>query len=142
MGAIAATGAGISVAGDDRVVYTFDTRTWRVKTRWNCPITHEPTALARSRLDDALCYVSSLDNALYCGEFDGLTSSEGQGRDVGTRVGAREHLSFRGDSRWVGFDTVLADGAAADAQQEVLLGVTEGGSVYAVANAQLLHDYL
>ena len=136
--AAAFDGSLLCTATADRVVYTIDTRTWKVLARWPCPTKHAPTGLSLSVADSsqALCFISSGNNELVCGPRAG-TRPHGKGRDFGCTLDSIEHRVLRGDSRWIGFGNVAAEHAGGT--HDVLIGVCESGSAYAVTCAERLH---
>ncbi|ETV97021.1 hypothetical protein H310_09856 [Aphanomyces invadans] len=127
-------GNSVALGGEDKVAYIYDTRKWKLRAVWRCPLKYDVAYLAFSPTDPSLCYVAGLDNELMVGKFDG---SEKKKKDKHaneyspTILQMNHRLGFRGDSRWVGLD-VVQDITGDD----LAIGACESGSVYAIHPAQ------
>ncbi|KAG9401831.1 hypothetical protein AC1031_007540 [Aphanomyces cochlioides] len=124
-------GNSIAIGGEDKIAFIYDTRKWKLRSLWRCPLKYDLAFLSFSPTDPTLCYVAGLDNELMCGKYEGKKQKSNEPKEYSPSILQMNHrLGFRGDSRWIGLDVLGQDG------QDMALGICEGGSAYAVAPAQ------
>ncbi|KAF0698345.1 Aste57867_11023 [Aphanomyces stellatus] len=127
-------GNSIAIGGEDKIAYIYDTRKWKLRSLWRCPLKYDLAYLAFSPSDPTLCYVAGLDNELMCGKYDGSEQKkkkEEQAKEYSPSILQMNHrLGFRGDSRWIGLDVAGANG------DDMAVGICESGSAYAIRPAQ------
>ncbi|RQM12041.1 hypothetical protein B5M09_004890 [Aphanomyces astaci] len=126
-------GNSVAIGGEDKIAYIYDTRKWKLRSLWRCPLKYELAYLAFSPTDPTLCYVAGLDNELMVGTFDGAEKKKHAAKEHSPSIlQMNHHLGFRGDSRWIGVD-VIRDGSGG---HDLAVGACESGSVYAIQPAQ------
>ncbi|OQS07507.1 hypothetical protein THRCLA_00487 [Thraustotheca clavata] len=127
-------GNSIAMGGEDKVAYIYDTRMWKLRNRWRCPLKYDIAFLAFSPNDPKLCYVAGLDNELMCGRFDGSDKKKNKEAPAySPSILQQNHrLGFRGDSRWIGLNIVSSK------NQDMGFGICENGSAYAIRPAQYM----
>lgn len=124
-------GSNIAVAGKDRTVHVFDTRSNTFRERWPACLKYECAGLKLSRHKEGMAYVCGVDNEFAFGAWDSKAADSFRGREslmlsgANTKSPRRAH-GFRGDARIVGLDRCC------DEDGEVVAAISEAGSFYFV----------
>ncbi|KDO20654.1 hypothetical protein SPRG_13407 [Saprolegnia parasitica CBS 223.65] len=131
-------GHSIAMGGEDKVAYIYDTRMWKLRNRWRCPLKYDIAYLAFSPSQSSLCYVAGLDNELMCGEHDASKEKKQKHKEPAPAYSPsilqqNHRLGFRGDSRWIGLDIV-----SASEDEDMGVGICESGSAYVIRPAQYM----
>jgi hypothetical protein len=120
----------IAVAGKDRTVHVFDTRTLSFQERWSSCLKYECAGLRMSRQLEGMVYACSVDNEVACGIYcSRVAEMVGPGTTSLMMSGAsakssRRVFGFRGDVRLMGMDSYHDDAG------EIVVAVSEFGSLY------------
>lgn len=114
LNAIACSSEGlVAVGGAERVVMVMDPLKWTPRSRWTGCLKYEVTGLSFSAVDPGLIYVHGLDYEVVCAPWN-------REKTGGSNTPA---FSFRGDSRWLGFDKCC--------DSDLFAGWSEAGTIYA-----------
>eukprot|EP01121_Diplochlamys_sp_Union-15-3_P001425 TRINITY_DN11234_c0_g1_i1.p1 TRINITY_DN11234_c0_g1~~TRINITY_DN11234_c0_g1_i1.p1 ORF type:complete len:152 (-),score=27.44 TRINITY_DN11234_c0_g1_i1:4-459(-) len=106
----------VVVGGRDRSVYVIDLMKHAQRAVWKNAIKYEITSLHLSR-DPKLCFVSGQDSEIICGTWQGRRKKGANYSEDGIRA----------DSRWIGLTY--------SAKHDLLVGVTQSGTLYTITNA-------
>lgn len=121
----------VAVAGKDRTVHVFDTRSTTFRERWPTCLKYECAGLKLSRRNEGMVYVCGVDNEFAYGAWDSKAAETFRGNEslmlsgANTKSPRRAH-GFRGDARIVGLDRLC------DEDGEVVAAVSDAGSFYVV----------
>jgi hypothetical protein len=120
----------VAVAGKDRTVHVFDSRTLSFQERWPSCLKYECAGLRMSRKLEGMVYACSVDNEVACGIYcSRVAEMLGPGTKSLMMSGAsakssRRVFGFRGDVRLMGMDRYHDDAG------EIVVAVSEFGSLY------------
>jgi len=112
----------LATAGEDKIVYVYDCRKWKISGQWSKVMKYEIVSLHFSSIDPSLCYVTGLDHEVFCGSWSG--------QDKMKNLSTLRRHGFRGDSRWIGIHRVP--------QTDTLVGLTETANLYVVTNPYVM----
>jgi hypothetical protein len=122
----------LGAAGADRSVLVWDPRKWATVDRWSNCLKYEATAVHFLAGNPQYCVACGLDYEVVAGRWGGdrrarlgggHRTGEGGGEGSGDGGGGGGgHLSFRGDSRWLGMGRAQG--------QDVLAGLTSSAQLY------------
>lgn len=124
-------GSSVAVAGKDRTVHVFDTRSMTFRERWPACLKYECAGLKLSRQTEGMAYVCGVDNEFAYGAWDAKVASSFHGpgslmlSGANTKSPRRAH-GFRGDARITGIDRLC------DEEGELVAALSEAGSFYVV----------
>jgi WD40 repeat protein len=124
-------GSVVAVAGKDRTVHVFDSRTLTFRDRWPSCLKYECAGVKLSRLHDGMAYVCGVDNEVSFGAYCPRIAAQIQTPESLMMSGAnakspRRAFGFRGDVRITGMDCV------SDSEGEVIAAISESGAFYRV----------
>lgn len=124
-------GRAIAVAGKDRTVHVFDTRSMTFRERWPACLKYECAGLKLSHRNEGMVYVCGVDNEFAYGAWDSKIADTFRGSEslmlsgANTKSHRRAH-GFRGDARITGIDRTN------DEDGELIAAISEVGSMYIV----------
>eukprot|EP00897_Mesotaenium_endlicherianum_P003614 jgi/Mesen1/3280/ME000019S02698 len=113
-----AASALVAVGGAERTLSVYDTRQWRVRSKWTGCLKYEMTSVLFSAVDPRVVFVGGLDYEVICGRWD----------QEGLRGSAGCLFAFKGDSRWCG--------VARAARTDVLGGWCQSGNLFVASIGQ------
>lgn len=125
-------GLSVAVGGEDKTVYIYDSRNWKVSTRWKCPLKYDLVSIQFSPTDPGLCYLAGTDNEILSGQFKRSEPSLA----TKSMLQQNHRLGFRGESRWIGISAI-----ANDDQQDLIVAACETGCIYAVTPANAMVSF-
>mmetsp|Transcript_17326 Transcript_17326/g.50556 ORF Transcript_17326/g.50556 Transcript_17326/m.50556 type:complete len:412 (-) Transcript_17326:231-1466(-) len=127
----------LAAAGDERMVFIYDTRTWKPLKRWKCPCKLEITSLHESSKPGML-YMSGMDNEFLACQIEGTDApamkTKAKNSTASTPAGGhgRLHQAFslgvRGDSRWTGVAVHREDTSSTAGRGDSVYGLCASGT--------------
>lgn len=118
----------VLMGGQDKTVYVYDARTWKIRSRWRCPLKYEIIGLQHSTSEKNACYAVGLDNEVICGDYVSIKKSKAH-----TMLQQNHRLGFRGDSKWTGISLTCGKDS-----KDQIVACCESGHLYTVTSASCM----